>query len=103
MSDSPGPLPAQARQLFGRDRPLTIVSVGTGAGVATETAPNSFFPAWLQNLVNATGDVAQVTWHSLSLSRARAAPPSGWTRGVRRAKGGQGNTARAGEGNTAVR
>ena len=49
----------EARLLFGRERPLLLVSVGTGAGVATETAPSAFFPAWLQNLVNATGDVAQ--------------------------------------------
>jgi hypothetical protein len=48
----------EARQLFGRERPLLVVSVGTGGGAAAEMTPNGYFPLWLQHLVNATGDVA---------------------------------------------
>lgn len=49
----------EARLLFGRERRLAVVSVGTGQGVAEESAQSSYLPSWLQNLVNATGDVAQ--------------------------------------------
>jgi len=49
----------EAKLLFGRDRPLLVVSVGTGSGVAAEVTPSAIAPLWLQHLVNATGDVAQ--------------------------------------------
>ena len=48
----------EARLLFGRERPLLVVSVGTGSGTPTELAPHSYFPLWLQHVVNATGGVA---------------------------------------------
>ena len=49
----------EARLLFGRERPLIVVSVGTGSGLASEITPIAMVPLWLQHLVNATGDVAQ--------------------------------------------
>jgi len=51
----------EARLLFGRDRPLVLVSVGSGCGVAAETpvGGSSYLPSWLQTLVNAIGDVHQ--------------------------------------------
>ena len=48
----------EARLLFGRERPLLVVSCGTGGGAAVEMTPNAYLPLWLQHLVNATGDVA---------------------------------------------
>ena len=50
----------EARLLFGRERPLVLVSCGTGCGVAAE-APSAggYLPVWLQTLVNAIGDVHQ--------------------------------------------
>lgn len=49
----------EARMLFGKERRLVVCSVGTGQGVAAEASQSSYLPSWLQNLVNATGDVAQ--------------------------------------------
>lgn len=49
----------ESKLLFGRERPLLVVSVGTGSGVAAEVTPSAIAPLWLQHLVNATGDVAQ--------------------------------------------
>ena len=50
----------EARLLYGRERPLVLVSCGTGCGVAAE-APGAggYLPTWLQTLVNAIGDVHQ--------------------------------------------
>lgn len=71
----------EARLLFGRERRLAVVSVGTGTGAACEASQNSYLPSWLQNLVSATGDVAQTdatVRHLLSPADAyfRLAPTS---------------------------
>jgi hypothetical protein len=50
----------EARLLFGRERPVVLVSIGTGCGVAAEQpTAGSYLPSWLQTLVNAIGDVHQ--------------------------------------------
>jgi hypothetical protein len=63
----------EAKLLFGRERPLLVVSVGTGSGVASEVTPSAIAPLWLQHLVNATGDVAQTD----ATVRCAVQPPVG--------------------------
>lgn len=46
----------EARRIYGKERPLVVVSVGTGVGLP-EPAPATSAPTWLQNAMAASFDV----------------------------------------------
>jgi len=46
----------EARRIYGKERPLVVVSVGTGVGLP-EPAPSTSAPTWLQNAMAASFDV----------------------------------------------
>jgi len=48
----------EARRLYGADRPLVVVSVGTGSALP-RPSDNSYrgYPSWIANIFNATGNV----------------------------------------------
>lgn len=46
----------EARHIYGKERPLVVVSVGTGVGLP-EPAPSTSAPTWLQNAMAASFDV----------------------------------------------
>jgi hypothetical protein len=61
----------EARRLYGADRPLVVVSIGTGSALP-RPSDNSYrgYPSWIANIFNATGNVRRTllpfAWLSLS-------------------------------------